>query len=247
MSTFVMPSNRNKYDATSAFNNLLTVLWSQKNNKSVNIGDIIYIYESKPQQRLVLKTRVIDRDVTKNYIDDSQYAAESTSFGKKGPWFTLRLVENINIEINLQDLRDWGLKGNIQSLRRLNDDIVKHIEHVNSLDSDLTTVTHLEDQKKEIYTTKYERNPQNRAKALEYQGYTCKACGFNFERTYGELGKSFIEVHHVTPLFSLDKEMRVDPRKDLVPLCSNCHRMIHRNKSKMKSVSELNKIINSNK
>ncbi|KAA8456940.1 HNH endonuclease [Weissella paramesenteroides] len=220
---------------------------AQNNNKSVKIGDIIYVYESKPTQRLVLKTQVIDRDVTNYDIDDSQYTTESTSFGQKGPWFSLRLVENIDIEINLQDLRDWGLKGNIQSLRQLDDGIVKHIEHICSLDTDLTTIAHLEGNKKVIYTTKYERNPQNRAKALEYQGYTCKACGFNFERTYGDIGKFFIEVHHVTPLFSLDEEMRIDPRKDLVPLCSNCHRMIHRSKTKMMSVSELSRIIDANK
>ena len=65
------------------------------------------------------------------------------------------------------------------------------------------------------------------------------ACGFNFEETYGEIGKNYIEVHHVTPLFSLDGEIDIDPAKDLVVVCSNCHRMIHRNKDRVLTIQEL--------
>lgn len=52
-------------------------------------------------------------------------------------------------------------------------------------------------------------------------------CGFDFKR-YGACGKNFIEVHHVKPLYDLEKEEIIDPKTDLVCLCSNCHRIIHR-------------------
>ncbi|MEG4458101.1 HNH endonuclease [Microcoleus sp. N9_A1] len=61
------------------------------------------------------------------------------------------------------------------------------------------------------------------------QGYICKACDFNFEARYGEVGKQFIEAHHTIPISSLSKaKIKLDPIQDFTVLCSNCHRMIHR-------------------
>lgn len=57
--------------------------------------------------------------------------------------------------------------------------------------------------------------------------YKCCICGFNFEETYGPIGRGFIEVHHIKPISSL-REGEVVSTKDLIAVCSNCHRMIHR-------------------
>jgi predicted restriction endonuclease len=92
---------------------------------------------------------------------------------------------------------------------------------------------------KEYYGRRYERNPENRKKAIELHGLDCVVCGFNFEKVYGERGKGFIEVHHIKPLSTLEKEMVIDPEQDLVPVCSNCHRMIHRRKDDVLTVEEL--------
>lgn len=74
-----------------------------------------------------------------------------------------------------------------------------------------------------------ERNRKLAAKVKKIQGYTCKACGFNFEKSYGTLGADFIEAHHLTPLSELKGDVvLLDPRRDFSVLCSNCHRMIHR-------------------
>jgi predicted HNH restriction endonuclease len=59
------------------------------------------------------------------------------------------------------------------------------------------------------------------------KSFDCMICGFNFERTYGKLGANFIEAHHTKPL-SLLKKGELISTKDLVALCSNCHRMLHR-------------------
>lgn len=69
------------------------------------------------------------------------------------------------------------------------------------------------------------------------------ACGFDFEEVYGELGRNFIEVHHIKPLYSLDEEVVIDPATDLVCLCSNCHRMIHRKRDSILSLEDLIKIL----
>ncbi|QIZ99413.1 HNH endonuclease [Leifsonia sp. PS1209] len=55
----------------------------------------------------------------------------------------------------------------------------------------------------------------------------CEICGFDFHRFYGELGADFAEVHHLVPLHVAGpSQTSLD---DLVILCSNCHRMCHRN------------------
>lgn len=101
----------------------------------------------------------------------------------------------------------------------------------------------IEGKKIRIYTTKYERDPANRREAIKLHGTRCMVCDFDFEEVYGELGKDFIEVHHTKPLSSLEHEVEVNPEEDLVCLCSNCHRMIHRNRNKIMTVQELKKLM----
>ncbi|MCY4101487.1 MAG: HNH endonuclease [Rhodobacteraceae bacterium] len=83
-----------------------------------------------------------------------------------------------------------------------------------------------------------ERDSRVRNKALALHGYDCMACSFNYEQVYGEIGKNFIEVHHVIPLS--DAGIReTNPKTDLVVLCANCHRMVHRKKGVCLSIEEL--------
>lgn len=71
-------------------------------------------------------------------------------------------------------------------------------------------------------------------------GIVCQCCIFNLEKTWGEHGKGFIHVHHIRPLRTLGPDYQIDPVNELVPLCPNCHAMIHRgNEAKPLSVEEL--------
>ncbi|MFF9864091.1 HNH endonuclease [Streptomyces sp. NPDC013953] len=54
----------------------------------------------------------------------------------------------------------------------------------------------------------------------------CEACGFDFERVYGERGAGYIECHHVVPLHEAGQGRT--KLSDLALICANCHRMIHR-------------------
>lgn len=74
-----------------------------------------------------------------------------------------------------------------------------------------------------------ERNKKLAAQAKKFHGCKCKACGFDFEKQYGDLGKGFIEAHHLTPLSLLKgQKLTLSPKMDFTVLCANCHRMIHR-------------------
>ncbi len=88
---------------------------------------------------------------------------------------------------------------------------------------------------------KYERNPVNRALCIAMKGTTCSVCGFDFGKTYGPIGAGFIHVHHGTPLSCMGPDYLVDPEKDLFPVCSNCHAMLHRSDPPM-SVESLKQI-----
>ena len=76
----------------------------------------------------------------------------------------------------------------------------------------------------------YERSAQARSDCLAYFGTTCKVCGFNFGDVFGEFGKGFIHVHHKKPLSEINDDYQVDPIGDLVPVCPNCHAMVHKRK-----------------
>lgn len=73
------------------------------------------------------------------------------------------------------------------------------------------------------------RNPQLRQQCISRYGYQCQCCGMDFAEMYGEtLGANFIEVHHLKPISTFETDgIPEDFVENLVPLCSNCHSMIH--------------------
>jgi len=60
-----------------------------------------------------------------------------------------------------------------------------------------------------------------------YGKLACLACGFDFEQVYGPRGRGYIECHHVVPVSELRPGARTRV-EDLAPVCSNCHKMLHR-------------------
>lgn len=84
----------------------------------------------------------------------------------------------------------------------------------------------------------YERDPKLRTECIKHHGTNCAVCNFSFERLYGELGSGFCHIHHIEPLGEVKHERSVNPKTDLIPLCANCHSMIHRVKPAL-SINEL--------
>lgn len=96
--------------------------------------------------------------------------------------------------------------------------------------SEMEAVHLFEGAKKQITVNAYERNPEARQECIKEYGYKCCVCEFDFEEYYGDIGKGFIEVHHLKPLNEINKEYEVNPLNDLRPICPNCHSMLHRAK-----------------
>jgi len=97
---------------------------------------------------------------------------------------------------------------------------------------------------KEYYGKRYERSPYNRQQAIKYHGLSCNVCGFNFEKIYGARGAEYIEVHHINPISSYEEEQVVDPKTDLITVCSNCHRMIHRKPDDVLTIAAMQALLN---
>ena len=81
-----------------------------------------------------------------------------------------------------------------------------------------------------------------KAKYLESnKRMSCQVCDFSFEEGYGELGKGFIEAHHMFLISEL-KEETPTKIEDIALVCSNCHRMLHRRRP-WSSIENLHEII----
>jgi 5-methylcytosine-specific restriction protein A len=99
----------------------------------------------------------------------------------------------------------------------------------------------------DCHGSKYERSRKARNECLEYYGYRCRVCGFDFEKQYGKIGREFIEVHHRTEVSSYGgTNHKVHPIEDLIPVCSNCHSMLHRTRPAM-SIADLSSLVKNSK
>lgn len=102
---------------------------------------------------------------------------------------------------------------------------------------------YFEGQKKSRLSSFYERNPKLRLTAIKIHGLACKVCGFDFKDFYGDFGSGFIEVHHLKPVSTLETPTKVSPENDMTVVCSNCHRMLHRNKDMVLTPAQLKALL----
>ena len=81
--------------------------------------------------------------------------------------------------------------------------------------------------KRTVTVNAYERSADARAACIDANGSSCAICGFDFGQFYGPDFEGFIHVHHRVPVSSVGERYEVDPVNDLVPLCPNCHAVVH--------------------
>ncbi len=94
---------------------------------------------------------------------------------------------------------------------------------------------------REVKVNAYERDPEARRECIQRHGTTCAVCLMNFEQRYGRIGKDFIHVHHLR-LLSSREVYNLNPMKDLIPVCPNCHAMLH-SSNPPRSVGELKSLM----
>ena len=123
-----------------------------------------------------------------------------------------------------------------------------NLNYAISNELDETEFIDVEGLRKSVYVNVYERSSEARKKCIQIKGTACIVCGFDFEKIYGNLGKGFIHVHHIIPISSINGAYVVNPETDLIPVCPNCHAMLHRGANgNILSIEELKAIIEESK
>jgi putative restriction endonuclease len=99
-------------------------------------------------------------------------------------------------------------------------------EHVIPEEVDNTGPFH-EGAAREIRVNAYERSSVAREQCILHHGCECAVCGIVLANLYGEAAQGYIHVHHLRQLSEIGESYQVDPIRDLVPVCPNCHAVIH--------------------
>ena len=96
----------------------------------------------------------------------------------------------------------------------------------------------------QVNINKYERDLNARKECLHHHKAICKVCAIDFSKVYGKIGINFIHIHHLIPISSLKRRYKINATNDLIPVCPNCHAMLHK-KNPPYTVKELKEIMNS--
>jgi 5-methylcytosine-specific restriction enzyme B len=129
-SYWLVSNNPDKYDALNAFKDLDEIDWGNAKNNKIKVGDIVYIYTSKPIQAITIKTEVVDVELKEENLlkndDDYNKFPEDRILNN---YFRLKLLAFTNsAKLSLTELEKNGLKSAPQGKQEINNKLIKFIE-----------------------------------------------------------------------------------------------------------------------
>ena len=95
----------------------------------------------------------------------------------------------------------------------------------------------------QVSLNRYERDPLLRFGCLAHHGHSCSACRLEFDMRYGPVGEGFMDVHLTRDPLDITDQRPVDPTNDLIPVCPNCHAMLHRGVPVPRTIAELQRLM----
>ena len=217
-------------------------------------GDVVFIYKTKPEQCVRYKMEVVKtRIMYDNIFEQEPYWTDKDQYysGIVTMYARLKLLEEYNGDfLSLLQLHEHGYLGDVRSVREIKDKGLinfmlcpyQSIDEVYDVDYPEDDERYYEGALMKVNVNKYERNQKARKECVDKKGAQCMVCGRDFEKTYGEIGKGFIHIHHLVPISTIGKEYQLDIEKDLAPVCPNCHYMLHR-KNPPYTIEELKDIL----
>lgn len=239
MTNWLISANGKMYDHAASFEKNGLIDWRQNKTKYC-LGDTVYIYCTKPLSRVMFRCLVEEEGLLfSEIIDDREFwiIPEEYEKAKAGKYVRLRLLEQVDTPLlGLEQLKRHGLKAAPQGPMRINDVLDDYLQsHFNDYyaegffpDVD-TTKSYSEGHCKRVTVNKYERSSIARRECIKYfGGARCAICDLDFGEKYGDFAEGFIHVHHLIPLHTIGKDYKVNYKTDLIPVCPNCHAMIHR-------------------
>lgn len=220
--------------------------WSCGNTKKIEVGDIFFLMRLGIDPKGIIGCGYISSTPYERSHWDEEKASDGKLALRTDLFFKALSDEPI---ISLSTLQDrypeyrWTPQGGGQSVP---DEIANDL--FSAMQSDLQTGfspqsdkevrLYAEGKSKTVTLKTYDRSPKARQVCIEHHGYDCSVCGFNFKSAYGDIGETYIEVHHLKPVSEIGEEYLVNPVEDLRPVCANCHRMLHRKRPAL-SIEEL--------
>lgn len=227
-------ANNGIYDHEASFKKNGFIDWKQTTAASkLAVGDLMLIYRSDKIREIQYLCRIEKVNMSpEECIDDTEFWKNGIKPADQR-YYRARLIRKIDgIGLTYNALKAHGLRSNFQNVLRLSslgEDVESYVlaclNGTESIDDDMAGYP--EGAKETIVVNKYERDPRNRKACIDYYGCQCQACGMDFGKMYGPLAEGFIHVHHVVPVSKLDNNYIINPVKDLIPLCPNCHAMVH--------------------
>lgn len=228
---WILPWNPKKFNLIGCLEEFGFVEWRQINKLA--IGDYVFLYCTKPVGQILYMFQVTkaeipyDDTINDQFFETDEWDIPTTDIYAR--FKPISVVTLGNKALSHETLVSKGMKTNLQMGMRATGILLDHILQNFNVAIDESSGEYHEGASHQTTVTSYERNPFARQKCLEKYGYACQICGLKFEDKYGEVGKDFIHVHHIEFIASKGgKSHKVDPIKDLIPVCPNCHAMLHR-------------------
>lgn len=234
---WMISANGKMYDHARSFAKNGFIDWRQRAKYSV--GDVVYIYCTKPIKRVMFKCEVIKHSMTfSECLDDKEFWLDISEYekSKDGLYARLKLLEQVDTPyLSLDNLIQNGLGAAPQGPKKISTNLNAYIErYFNDFYTD-GLYDNIDEEReyheghvRSVLVNVYERSSIARRKCIEHHGESCYVCGMNFRDRYGTLGDGFIHIHHLRPLYTIGQDYVIDYKNDLIPVCPNCHAMIHR-------------------
>ena len=255
MKYWIVPSNDNVFQIQGALQAQGGLVdWRMSNNFAV--GDKVFVYIAKPEHRIRYQMDVVAVGLKgESVLDQERFWVDKDTYfaGMEGSVHArfMLVMEYMDDRFSLFHLRQHGLRGNLQSARECKEgELLDYLAGPNPVaDAAVYGVDYPPSGEKlfegaliKVMANKYERNQKARKECIVKKGCKCSVCGFDFGKMYGEFARGFIHVHHLVPISSVGEKYELDVERDMVPVCPNCHCMLHR-KNPPYSIEELKGMI----
>ena len=235
MANWLLPANPKYYDINGAFKTLGSIDWNQVPSlNKIEPGDIAYIYQGTPIQKICWKCLVTEVDKTFVTINDSMFyrpPLDESDEGVSGKWITLKAVYQYpDTDIAAwKTLKEHGMNFPPQGPRHATDELADYLSNIENknIEEDVREDIYTESLVKEPLkktgtTTFYERDSKVREQAFERAKGKCQLCGKDAP-FIDKNGRPFLEIHHIIWLSNGGE----DSIHNTVALCPNCHRKMH--------------------
>lgn len=132
---WILVCNPKYYNIREAFANLKTLFWTKvRNMKSIQVGDIVFVYVTKPEMKIMYMAEVLDAHVDykdRRADEEEEYDREERAHETTPTELVeIRFIQSCdNNGLSLAALREKGFTGSLQTPQTIkNDELRKYIQ-----------------------------------------------------------------------------------------------------------------------